>query len=202
MPQEIERKFLTQADTWKSLAEGTYYRQGYIYTDHDTAVILTEAEIVIRQRDLAMPFAIPEEDAAAMRQQFQPDDQGCLTSPAICTVRIRIAGTIGFLTLKSKVVGIARSEYEYEIPQNHALALLDLVCDRPQIEKYRYKIPYAGLVWEVDEFLGENAGLVLAEVELTDADQAFDRPDWIDEEVSGDVRYFNSYLAKHPFTTW
>ncbi len=174
MAQEIERKFLTQADTWKSLAAGTYYRQGYIYTDHDTAVILAEDVIVICQGDLEMSFPISGGDAAAMRQQFQPDDQGRLTSPAVCTVRIRIAGEIGFLTLKSKVVGIARSEYEYEIPQNHALALLDLVCDRPQIEKYRYKIPYAGLIWEVDEFLGGNAGLVLAEVELTAADQAID----------------------------
>jgi CYTH domain-containing protein len=202
MPQEIERKFLIKADTWKSLAEGTYYRQGYIDTDDDTAVILGPQSIVIRHLDLEMAFDIPVADVAAIQQQFQPDAQGCLSAPDVCTVRLRIAGEQGFLTLKSKSVGIARSEYEYEIPKNHALALLDLVCDRPQIEKYRYKIPYAGLVWEVDEFFGGNAGLVVAEVELKMVDQTIELPDWVGEEVSGDVRYFNAYLAKHPFTTW
>ncbi|MBE9029666.1 CYTH domain-containing protein [filamentous cyanobacterium LEGE 11480] len=201
MPQEIERKFLTRDTSWKALAEGKYYRQGYIDADADTAVVLTDRQLIVRQLDLEIGFDVPEADVAAMRGHFNPDAAGRL-DPETCTPRIRVVGDMGFLTLKTKTVGISRVEYEYEIPQNHAMALLDLVCAKPQIQKYRYKIPHAGLVWEVDEFLAENAGLVMAEVELTTADQAVELPDWIGTEVSDDARYFNSQLAKRPFTTW
>lgn len=201
MPQEIERKFLPVSDAWKGLAPGKYYRQGYIYQDADTAVILRDRQLLVRQSDLEIDFAIPAADVATMRQDFHPDMQGQL-DPEACTPRVRIAGDVGFLTLKTRTIGVTRSEYEYKIPLNRAQALLDLVCAKPQIQKYRYEIPYAGLVWEVDEFLAENAGLVVAEVELMSADQVFERPDWIGMEVSGDARYFNSQLAKQPFTTW
>jgi adenylate cyclase len=201
MAQEIERKFLTQSDEWRSLAQGEYYRQGYIYQDDRTAVRLVGLAIVVTQDDIELAFAVPEADAVAMTQDFQPDVAGRL-DPGACTPRIRVAGEIGYLTLKTKTIGIARSEYEYEIPKIQALALLDLVCDRPQIEKYRYKIAIGDLVWEVDEFLGGNAGLVVAEVELASASQSIVLPDWVGTEVSDDVRYFNSYLAKCPFTTW
>jgi adenylate cyclase len=201
MAQEIERKFLTKSDVWRSLSEGEYYRQGYIYQDDRTAVRLINGAIVVTQDDIELAFAVPEADAVAMTQDFQPDAAGRL-DPGACTPRIRVAGEIGYLTLKTKTIGISRSEYEYEIPKIQALALLDLVCDRPQIEKYRYKIAIGDLVWEVDEFLGGNAGLVVAEVELASASQSIVLPDWVGEEVSDDVRYFNSALAKSPFTTW
>jgi adenylate cyclase len=201
MAQEIERKFLTQSDAWRSLAEGQYYRQGYIDQDDRTAVRLVDGAIVVTQDDIELAFAVPEGDAIAMARDFQPDGSGRL-DPGACTPRIRVAGEIGFLTLKTKTVGISRSEYEYAIPKIQALALLDLVCNQPQIEKYRFKIPIGDLVWEVDEFLGGNAGLVVAEVELESAAQAIDLPDWVGEEVSDDVRYFNSYLAKCPYSTW
>jgi adenylate cyclase len=201
MAQEIERKFLTRSDEWRSLAEGQYYRQGYIYQDDRTIVTLTDRAIVIQQDDIELAFAVLEEDAAAMARELNPDRAGRI-DPATCAPRIRVAGEIGYLTLKTKTVGISRSEYEYEIPKIQALALLDLVCDRPQIEKYRFKIPIGDLVWEVDEFLGGNAGLVVAEVELESAGQSIDLPDWVGAEVSDDVRYFNSALAKCPFTTW
>jgi adenylate cyclase len=201
MAQEIERKFLTRSDSWKSLAEGTYYRQGYIYQDATTFVWLQDGAIVIQQEDIELVFAVPEGDAIAMTQDFQPDTAGRL-DPGACTPRIRVAGDVGYLTLKTKTVGISRSEYEYEIPKIQAVALLDLVCAKPQIEKYRYKIPIGDLVWEVDEFLGGNAGLVVAEVELASAAQSIELPDWVGEEVSDDVRYFNSYLAKCPYSTW
>jgi adenylate cyclase len=199
--QEIERKFLTKSDEWRSLAQGEYYRQGYIYQDDRTSVRLDGASIVVTQDDIELAFAVPEGDAIAMARDFQPDASGRL-DPGACTPRIRVAGDVGYLTLKTKTVGISRSEYEYEIPKIQALALLDLVCDRPQIEKYRCKIAIGDRVWEVDEFLGGNAGLVVAEVELESADQAIELPDWVGEEVSDDQRYFNSYLAKCPFTTW
>jgi adenylate cyclase len=201
MAQEIERKFLTKSEGWRSLSEGEYYRQGYIDQDDRTAVRLAGASIVVTQDDIELAFAVSEEDAIAMARDFQPNAAGRL-DPGACTPRIRVAGEIGYLTLKTKTIGISRSEYEYAIPKIQALALLDLVCNQPQIEKYRFKIPIEDLVWEVDEFLGENVGLVVAEVELESADQAIDLPDWVGAEVSDDVRYFNSALAKCPFTTW
>jgi adenylate cyclase len=201
MGQEIERKFLTRSDAWRSLAQGQYYRQGYIYQDDRTLVMLTDQRIVIQQDDMELAFAVPEEDELAMTRELNPDGAGRI-DPAICTPRIRVVGDQGFLTLKTKTVGISRSEYEYVIPKIQAVALLDLLCDRPQIEKYRFKIPIGNLVWEVDEFLGGNLGLVVAEVELESEGQSIVLPDWVGAEVSDDVRYFNFYLAKCPFTTW
>lgn len=118
------------------------------------------------------------------------------------TVRVRIAGDQGFLTIKGGTVGIAKREYEYAIPLVEAAEMLDVLCDRPLIEKTRYKIPLDGVIWEVDEFAGENAGLIMAEVELTHIDQAIQIPAWVGPEVTGDPRYFNAYLSKHPFQSW
>jgi len=128
--------------------------------------------------------------------------QGYINTENGCTVRVRLVGTQGYLTLKSPTVGISRTEYEYNIPGEDAREMLETLCDRPQIEKTRYKIPRDGVIWEVDEFAGENQGLIMAEVELTDENQTVELPDWIGKEVSGDRRYFNSYLAQHPFSRW
>jgi CYTH domain-containing protein len=128
--------------------------------------------------------------------------QGYIMSGAGRTVRVRIAGEQGYLTIKGASDGIARLEYEYPIPLVEAAEMLNYLCDRPLIEKTRYKIPWGGLIWEVDEFSGENQGLIMAEVELSDPTQSLQIPGWIGPEVSGDPRYFNSYLVKHPFTTW
>jgi CYTH domain-containing protein len=117
-------------------------------------------------------------------------------------VRIRTIDTKAFLTIKGITVGATRSEYEYEIPLADCTAMLDALAERPIIEKKRYKIPHGGMTWEVDEFFGDNAGLVVAEVELTSEDQTFEKPDWIGQEVTGDPRYFNSNLIKHPYTKW
>jgi adenylate cyclase len=125
--------------------------------------------------------------------------QGYLARNVNRTVRVRIAGDRGFLTIKGKTEGIARSEFEYPIPVEDATQLLEL-CDRPLIEKYRHKIPIGNLIWEVDEFLGENQGLILAEVELQDAEQAIDLPEWIGEDVSGDPRYYNARLVEKPWS--
>ncbi|MBW4440253.1 MAG: CYTH domain-containing protein [Plectolyngbya sp. WJT66-NPBG17] len=118
------------------------------------------------------------------------------------TVRIRVINDRGFITIKGLTQGISRAEYEYEIPVEDATQMLDTLCQPPLIEKYRHKIELNGLVWEVDEFLGENRGLTIAEIELKSADQAIDLPDWIGEDVSHDSRYYNSNLTKHPFTRW
>jgi adenylate cyclase len=128
--------------------------------------------------------------------------QGYLSSQAERTVRVRIEGERALLTIKSKNVGAARGEWEYPIPLGDAAELLDRLCERPLIEKYRRRIPFAGFVWEVDEFLGENAGLVVAEIELPAEDTVFDKPDWAGAEVTHDLRYLNSRLIKQPYTSW
>ena len=154
MGTEIERKFLTVGDSWKSLSEATLLRQGYLSSHPDRVV------------------------------------------------RVRIEGAQAMLTIKSKTVGASRGEWEYPIPMEDAERFLNELCEKPIIEKYRYRIPYADLVWEVDEFLGDNAGLIVAEVELSSESQAFAKPDWVGSEVTHDSRYFNANLLRHPFSTW
>lgn len=128
--------------------------------------------------------------------------QGYLSTKKSCTVRVRLVGNQGYITIKGSTQGISRAEYEYPIPVEDAQAMLDNLCDRPLIEKTRYKIEFAGLIWEVDEFAGENQGLIVAEVELTNENQIIELPDWIGKEVSDDPRYFNANLTKHPFIQW
>lgn len=128
--------------------------------------------------------------------------QGYLCSDPERTVRVRIEGEEGRLTIKSKGSGVRRGEWEYPIPLPEAQELLDTLCERPLVEKYRRRIEHAGFTWEVDEFLGENAGLVVAEIELPSEDTVFARPDWIGREVSGDKRYYNSSLIRFPYSQW
>jgi CYTH domain-containing protein len=154
MAKEIERKFLVKGDVWRSLAEGTLYRQGYLNS--------------VKER----------------------------------TVRIRTVGPRAFLTIKGVTVGSTRVEYEYPIPTEDCNAMLDGLAEQPIIEKKRYRIPFEGHVWEVDEFFGENLGLIVAEIELKSEDERFAKPDWIGEEVGSDPRYFNSNLISHPYTKW
>ena len=111
------------------------------------------------------------------------------------TVRVRLKGERGFLTIKSLTRGISRQEFEYEIPTADAEELLKL-CGRKVLKKYRRKIFYGGHIWEIDFFAGRHAGLILAEVELSSPDEPVDLPDWITVEVSGDKRYYNSNLVK------
>jgi adenylate cyclase len=128
--------------------------------------------------------------------------QGYLNSAKERTVRIRTADAQAFITIKGMTVGATRSEYEYEIPFDEGKAMLDTLTEKPLIEKTRYKIPVGNLTWEIDEFLGENAGLIVAEVELKSEDQTFDKPVWVGDEVTNDSRYFNANLVKEPFTRW
>lgn len=128
--------------------------------------------------------------------------QGYLSSAKERTVRVRTVGECGWITVKGLTRGIRRQEFEYQIPVADAREMLDSLCERPLIEKVRYRIPHAGHTWEVDEFLGDNQGLVLAEVELVDESVNVELPPWAGEEVSGDPRYFNSSLAKSPWSNW
>lgn len=128
--------------------------------------------------------------------------QNYLSNNESGVVRVRIAGNKGYITIKGKSVGISRQEFEYEIPLLDAESMLDNLCSLPEIRKMRYKVAVGNFVWEVDEFGGENDGLVVAEIELPEEDTPFQKPDWVGEEVSGDARYYNSNLLIHPFKHW
>ena len=128
--------------------------------------------------------------------------QGYLSIVKERTVRIRIQNNEATLTIKSITKGISRSEFEYTIPLADAEIMLQQLAVQPIIKKYRYRIPVDDVVWEIDEFLGANQGLIIAELELQSPDQIFRLPDWIGQEVSSDPRYYNNNLVKKPFTEW
>lgn len=129
--------------------------------------------------------------------------QGYLNSNPDRTVRVRIRGESGYLTIKGKSngSGMSRFEWETEISLSEARPLLAL-CEPGVIAKYRYEVPFGGNVFEVDEFESENQGLIIAEIELRSEDQTFEKPDWLGDEVTSDHRYYNSWLSKNPFTGW
>lgn len=128
--------------------------------------------------------------------------QGYLSSVPDRVVRVRIEGDNAILTIKGKSSGATRGEWEYPIPLEDAQVFLDTLCERPLIEKSRYRITYEGMIWEVDEFFGDNAGLVVAEIELAAENQTFVKPEWIGDDVTDDPRYFNANLIRHPYSTW
>ncbi|MDF1590608.1 MAG: CYTH domain-containing protein [Desulfobacterales bacterium] len=154
MGKEIEKKFLVIDKTFRKLAEGTRYRQGYLNSSKERVV------------------------------------------------RVRAIDDKGFLAVKGITTGATRVAYEYEIPVQDADAMLDELCEKPIIEKNRYKIQHENLVWEIDEFFGENQGLIVAEVELEREDQPFVKPEWIGAEVTGDPKYFNSNLIRNSYKNW
>lgn len=128
--------------------------------------------------------------------------QGYLTTDPERTVRVRIAGDQGYLTIKGRSTGASRCEFEYPIPLDDAKELLEELCPAPRIEKIRYRIEHAGLTWEVDVFRGDNDGLVIAEIELEHEGQVFELPSWVGVEVTGEKRYYNASLAVHPVSSW
>lgn len=128
--------------------------------------------------------------------------QGYLSTDPDRVVRVRLAGDQAWLTIKNRAVDLVRAEFEYPIPPDDARILLDQLCIGPLIDKTRYRVAHAGHIWEVDEFHGDNAGLVVAEIELSRPDESFARPAWLGDEVSGDPRYGNSSLIASPFSTW
>jgi len=128
--------------------------------------------------------------------------QGYLIGAEKASVRVRIEGERANINIKSATLGVRRQEYEYSIPLAEAEEILDTLCEQPQIEKTRYHVPVGEHTWEVDVFAGDNAGLVVAEVELEEEDEPFVRPGWLGEEVSHDTRYYNVCLVRHPYKEW
>lgn len=129
--------------------------------------------------------------------------QGYLSSVPERTVRVRVKGDKGFITIKGigNQSGASRYEWEKEIPVSEVNELLN-ICEPGVIDKTRYLVKFGGLAFEVDEFYGDNEGLTIAEVELESEDQLFDKPEWLGEEVTGDVKYYNSMLMKNPYKNW
>jgi len=128
--------------------------------------------------------------------------QGYIDTRSLATVRARIADERGWLTLKGGNRGGVRSEFEYEIPVEDARQIIDELCRHPVVAKTRYRRQYRGYTWEIDVFEEDNAGLIVAEVELGDVAEDPPLPDWVTEEVTSDPRYYNSQLARHPFRHW
>lgn len=128
--------------------------------------------------------------------------QGYLTGGARCSIRARIAGDHAWLNIKARRSGMTRLEFEYPIPLADADEILNELANGPLLEKYRHRIEAGPHVWEIDEFLGANAGLIVAEIELPTESADFERPDWLGEEVTEDERYYNFNLAQKPYTEW
>lgn len=128
--------------------------------------------------------------------------QGYLAGTGKSSIRVRVSGEKANINIKSATLDVTRQEYEYTIPLSEANEILDTLCEGPLIEKTRYHVQHDDHLWEVDEFYGDNQGLVVAEIELNSADENFERPDWVGEEVSDDTRYYNVCLVKHPYKDW
>ena len=154
-------------------------------------------------QEIERKFLVLSEDFIREAQCQNRIVQGYLNSDPERTVRIRIKGTQGYITIKGKSnsTGTSRLEWEKDIPVSEAEMLLPL-CEKGTIDKIRYEIPAGSHTYEVDVFLGENKGLIIAEIELSEENEAFPKPSWLGPEVTQDERYYNAYLSNHPFTTW
>jgi adenylate cyclase len=128
--------------------------------------------------------------------------QGYLNNEEHCSVRVRVAGDQAWLNLKGVTLGAQRLEFEYAIPLADAQRMLEALSCKPVIEKTRHQVDVGRHTWEIDVFEGANAGLIVAEIELDDPDEAFERPPWVGAEVTDDSRYYNTCLASYPYTHW
>lgn len=152
--------------------------------------------------EIERKFLVIGDDWQRHVRSSTPIVQGYLVSDEGLTVRARVRGDRAYLTFKGRTEGISRSEFEYEIPVADARAMLDQFAKGPVIDKVRHLVDVEGHTWEVDVFAGENAGLVMAEVELSDPEETFVVPTWAGLDVSDDDRYYNVNLATHPFREW
>ena len=153
--------------------------------------------VEIERKFLVVDESWREAASAGMRYR-----QGYLSTDPSNSVRVRVSGDKAWLTIKSATIGVMRHEYEYEIPAADGHGILDGLCVKPLIEKTRFIVQHDGHAWEIDVFEGDNAGLVVAEIELGSADEEFTLPEWAGEDVSSDVRYYNQRLVQHPYSSW
>ena len=153
-------------------------------------------------REIERKYLVTSDAWRALADEASPFRQGYLSTVKERTVRVRVAGSDGTITIKGVTVGATRTEFEYSIPVEDAETMLDELCERPIIEKTRYVVKLEGALWEIDEFAGVNEGLIIAEIELDAEDQIVALPDWIGDEVTDDPRYFNANLIAHPYSVW
>ena len=153
--------------------------------------------------EIERKFLVKSEEFKAISFAKNEISQGYLNSNPERTVRVRIKGNQGYLTIKGKgnETGMSRMEWEKEIPVDEAKMLLNL-CESGVISKMRYEVKFGNHVYEIDEFFGENQGLVIAEIELQSEDEAFEKPNWLGEEVTNNEKYYNSFISKNPFKNW
>ncbi len=153
-------------------------------------------------REIERKFLVRGEQWRSLSDEGCFVRQGYLATGANSSVRVRVAGRGAWICVKGATVGVSRPEFEYRVPLADAEEMLGRLCEGPLIEKTRYRVSVGDHVWEIDVFHGDNAGLVVAEVELGGDDEHFLRPDWIGEEVSHDPRYYNACLSRHPYREW
>ncbi len=152
--------------------------------------------------EIERKFLLKDQRWRETAEQGKPYCQGYLSEGGPGSVRVRIEGNVAKLNIKSATLNMSRLEYEYDIPVVEAKEMLDSICIKPLIEKTRYHVWYEGKCWEVDEFIGDNEGLVVAEVELESEHESIALPAWVGEEVTADSRYYNVSLVKHPYKDW
>ncbi len=152
--------------------------------------------------EIERKFLVMDDSWKSASQEAIDLRQGYLNLEQRCSIRVRTDGRRGWLNIKGATVGAERPEYEYEIPLSDAEQLLRSFAVGPVIAKTRHLVPFAGHLWEVDVFHGENRGLVVAEIELDDPQQTFEKPPWLGQEVTDDVRYYNTALCRRPFQNW
>lgn len=146
-------------------------------------------------------FLLKNDSWRALAGEPETMQQGYLSVEKERTIRVRIIGNRAWLTLKGYISDVARSEFEYEIPLPHAETMMQTMCPF-KLEKRRYKIDYQGFVFEIDEYFGDNAPLIVAELELPSEDTVFAEPEWLGEEITCNGRFTNAYLSKHPYSEW
>ena len=152
--------------------------------------------------EIERKFLVADDSWRAAASRGMRYRQGYLSTDPGSSVRVRVCEDAAWLNIKSAPVGFARREYEYGIPAADAHEILEALCAGPIIEKTRFVVEHEGHAWEIDVFEGENSGLVVAEIELGSADEAFTLPAWAGEDVTGDVRYSNQRLVEHPYSRW
>ena len=153
-------------------------------------------------KEIERKFLVTDDSWREQVQRSVDMRQGYLFSSKESSVRARLCGDQAYLNIKSATLGIERTEFEYPIPRADAVQILAQLCGDRVLEKTRYYLPCARHTWELDVFSGANKGLIVAEIELSDVNEQFDRPAWLGKEVSDDTRYYNSCLAEHPFKDW
>ncbi|MGB5623544.1 MAG: CYTH domain-containing protein [Gammaproteobacteria bacterium] len=152
--------------------------------------------------EIERKFLLAADDWRAAVTRVETMVQGYLAESPGCSVRVRVAGEDASLNLKGITIGASRSEFEYPLPLADGRFMLEHYCSGRTVEKRRHHLEYGGQHWEIDEFLGANAGLVVAEIELESEDQSFAQPQWLGAEVTGDARYYNLMLADRPYRSW